>query len=141
MKQLHFGDYSSAQWEELKQHLQERFWEEAEQRQLEDMRWLLQEQINEEFEEQIGAARYERSATRKDKRTGYRPRSYEFKGGRITGLKIPRTRKIKIRFTVFNQWERVQPEAYEAMLTAYLLGVFYSAKCAYCSRLPRASGG
>ena len=70
MKQLHFGGYSTAQWEELASHIRERFWEEAEQRRLEDIRWLMQEQINEEFEQQIGAARYERSATRRDERTG-----------------------------------------------------------------------
>ena len=122
MKQLRFGDYSNAQWEELKHHFSEMFWDEAEQRRAEDIRWLMQEQINEEFELQIGAARYERSATRQDDRTGYRTRSYEFKGGRITGLRIPRARKMGIRFTIFDQWERVQPAAYEAMLTAYLLG-------------------
>ena len=122
MRQLRFGDYSNAQWEELKKQFKEKFWEEAEQRRAEDIRWLMQEQINEEFELQIGAARYERSATRQDDRTGYRTRSYEFKGGRITGLRIPRARKMGIRFTIFDQWERVQPAAYEAMLTAYLLG-------------------
>ena len=122
MKQLHFGSYSTAQWEELASHIRERFWEEAEQRRMEDIRWLMQEQINEEFEQQIGAARYERSATRQDERTGYRTRSYEFKGGWLRGLRIPRARKIGIRFTIFDQWGRVQPAAYEAMLTAYLLG-------------------
>lgn len=122
MKQLHFGTYSNAEWEELKDHFKGRFWEAVEQRRIEDIRWLMQEQINEEFEQQIGAARYERSATRQDERLGYRPRSYEFKGGWITGLRIPRARKMGIRFTVFDQWERVQPAAYEAMLTAYLLG-------------------
>ncbi len=122
MKQLHFGTYSNAQWEELKEQFKEKFWEEAEQRRAEDIRWLMQEQVNEEFEQQIGASRYERSATRQDERTGYRTRSYEFRGGRITGLQIPRARKMGIRFTIFDQWERVQPAAYEAMLTAYLLG-------------------
>ena len=122
MKQLHFEDYSSAQWAELNRHFGEMFWEDVEQRRLEDVRWLMQEQIDEEFDQQIGAGRYERSATRRDERTGYRTRSYEFKGGRITGLLIPRARRMAIRFTVFGQWERVQPEAYEAMLTAYLLG-------------------
>lgn len=122
MKQLCFGTYSSAQWDELKTQFRQRFWEELEQRQCEEVRWLMQERIEEEFELQIGAARYERNDTRQDERNGYRPRGYEIKGRRSITLWIPRTRKIKIRFTIFDQWERVQTEVCEAMLTACLLG-------------------
>jgi transposase-like protein len=41
---------------------------------------------------------------------------------------IPRARKLAIRFTVFEQWERVQPEVLVALIKAYLLS--RSASCA-----------
>ncbi|MEI9479714.1 MAG: transposase [Deltaproteobacteria bacterium] len=122
MKQLRFGDYSTAEWKEFKHHLRQRFWQEVEQKQLADVRWLMQEHIHEEFELQIGAASYERSDGRQDERNGSRPRSYEIMGGYIAELRIPRARKMDIRFTIFDQWERVQPEVCGAMVTAYLLG-------------------
>jgi putative transposase len=127
MKQLSFGDYSSARWKELKQQMKQRFWEETERRQIEEVRWLMQEQLEEEFELQVGAGWYERNDTRQDERNGYRPRSYEIKGGRSITLWIPRSRKVKIQFTIFDQWERVQSEVCEAMLTAHLLGKSSSA--------------
>jgi transposase-like protein len=122
MKQLRFEDYSIEHWEELKQMFQGKFWEDLEQRRAEDARRMLQDQINEEFDLQIGASRYERTETRRDERNGTRPRSYEILGGRIAELTIPRARRLDIRFTVFDLWERVQPKVVGAILTAYLLG-------------------
>jgi len=93
-----------------------------EQKKLEEAKRILQDQINEEFEQQIGAARYERTERRRDERNGSRARSYEILGGRIEELKIPRARELNIRFTVFDMWERVQPRVVGEILTAYLLG-------------------
>jgi putative transposase len=131
MKQLRFGDYSSADWNKVKQEHRQKFWEEIERRQIEEVRWLMQEQLEEEFEQQIGAAKYERNDTREDERNGHRSRGFEIKGGWTT-LQVPRAREVKIRFTIFDQWERVQDEVCEAMLAAYLLGKSVAAAVKIC---------
>jgi len=122
VKQLRFERYSTERGEEFKRMMREMFWEELEQRRFDDAKRMLQEQINEEFDVQIGASRYERSEMRRDERNGYRPRSYEIFGGRMSEIRIPRARTLDIRFTVFETWERVQPKVVGALLTAYLLG-------------------
>ncbi len=122
MKQLRFEEYSTERWEELKRMFRSTFWDELERRQADEARRMLQDQINEEFEQQIGASRYERTERRRDERNGHRVRSYEILGGRIAELWIPRARRLDIRFTVFDLWERVQPRVVGAILTAYLLG-------------------
>ena len=122
MQQLNFNSNSTTEWKKVKDFYHNMFWDEIHAKVHKDIKCMLQDQINEEFNMQIGAKRYERTDTRQDKRIGYRPRSYEVLGHHITGLKIPRARKLDIRFTVFDMWERVQSKVLNAMLTAYLLG-------------------
>jgi transposase-like protein len=128
MKRLDFGSYSSTEWEEFKRIHREMFWEELEEATLREAKRILQEQVDEEFELQIGAKRFERTPGRRDERNGTRIRAYEITAGRIAELVIPRARKLDIRFTVFEQWQRVQPKVLAALLKAYLLS--RSASCA-----------
>jgi transposase-like protein len=104
------------------------FWEELEEGTLREAKRILQEQVYEEFELQLGAKRFERTPGRRDERNGTRVRAYEISAGRIAELVIPRARKLDIRFTVFERWQRVQPKVLAALLKAYLLS--RSASCA-----------
>jgi putative transposase len=122
MQQLNFKGYSSTEWKNVQHFYHNMFWDEIHSKVSTDIKKMLQDQIYEEFDIQIGAKRYERTNARLDKRVGYRPRTYEVLGHHITGLKIPRARKLDIRFTVFDMWERVQSKVLNAMVTAYLLG-------------------
>lgn len=122
MHKLNFKGYSTTEWREFKHFYHERFWEELHAKTFKDAKKMMQEQIYEEFDMQIGAGRYERLDTREDKRNGIRFRSYEILGGYIQDLKIPRARSIDIRFSVFDMWERVQSKVLKAMIAAYLLG-------------------
>jgi len=122
MQQLDFKGYSTTEWREFKRIHHERFWEELHAKTLKDATKMIQDQIYEEFNMQIGADWHKHADTRQDKRNGFRYRSFEILGGHIQELKIPRSRKIDIRFTVFDKWQRVQPRVLEAMTTAYLLG-------------------
>ena len=54
--------------------------------------WILQELIELEFYEQIGAERYERSQERQGYRNGFRKRDLFTRVGRIT-LRVPRDRE------------------------------------------------
>lgn len=128
MKQLSFKGNSITEWQEFKRIHHEKFWDELYQKALKDAKAMIQSQVYEEFDMQIGAGWHKRTNTREDKRNGFRYRNYEILGGYIQDLKIPRARKLDIRFTIFDMWERVQSKVLNAMLTAYLLGK--SSSCA-----------
>jgi putative transposase len=128
MKRLDFGRYSSTEWAEFKRIHGEMFWEDLQGRLVTEAKGIIQERVYEEFELQVGAKKYERTQERRDERNGTRRRAYEVMAGRIVELVIPRARKLEVRFTVFEKWERVQPRVLEALLKAYLLG--RSASCA-----------
>jgi len=99
VKQLSFKGYSTEEWAEFKRYYDERFWEELERWKLQEANRLLQSQIYEEFDLQIGASRYQRTSRRRDERNGYRYRNYEILGGLLERLRIPRARRIDIRFS------------------------------------------
>jgi transposase-like protein len=130
VKQLCFKGYSTEEWIEFKKIHHEMFWTELDNWRLKEAKRIIQERIYEEFEMHIGAAHYERSPTRRDDRNGHRYRGLEILGGRIVDLKIPRSRQLDVRFTIFDKWERVQERVLAAMTTAYLLGKSSSAAVA-----------
>jgi len=122
MNQLRFSDYSTTEWREFKRIHKQMFWQELEDKNLKEAQKMIQKKIYKEFDTQIGATKYERApGKRADDRNGYRFRSYEIANGHICDLKIPRARKLDIRFTVFDMWERVQPKVLSAMLKTALL--------------------
>ena len=94
MKELRFDSHNSTHWAEYKRIYQAMFYDEVERRACEEARRLLQAQIYEEFDLQIGAARYERTPTRRDERNGKRLRKLEIRGGYVVELEIPRARKM-----------------------------------------------
>jgi transposase-like protein len=122
MKQLRFNTNSSQEWLRCKQFFRNNFWDNLEAWKLREAKRMLQAQIYEEFDMQIGAPRYARTDTRAGFRCGYRSRDFEILGGLIKDLTIPRARKLDIRFSIFDKWERVQKKLLTAMTTAYLLG-------------------
>lgn len=129
MNQLRFSNYSTTEWREFKKIHKEKFWQELEDKNLKESQKMIQKKIYKEFDIQIGASKYERApGIRADDRNGYRYRSHEITSGYICDFKIPRARKLDIRFTVFDMWERVQPKVLSAMLKTALLA--RSSSCA-----------
>lgn len=124
MKQheLCFTGNSTKEWKEFNKIYHDVFWDKLHGHIRNECKDIMQMQIEEEFDMQIGAKRYERTDKRKSFRCGYRPRTYEILGGHITGLKIPRARNLQIHYSVFGMWERVQDRVLKAMVSAYLMG-------------------
>jgi putative transposase len=121
MVELNFKANSTTEWREYTKLMRSIFWEEFDKNRHEAVRRMLQDQINEEFEMQIGAKRHEKDAhLRKDNRNGYRHRSFEVLNGFQARLVIPRARTIKIHYSAFGLWERVQPKVLDACLKTYL---------------------
>ena len=128
LEELQFTGNSTKEWKEFNKIYHDVFWDKVKGHLASECRNMMQMQIEEEFNMQIGASKYARLDSRLDKRNGYRYRSYETLGGYIYGLCVPRARSIQIHYSVFSLWERVENKVLEAMTTAYLLGK--SARCA-----------
>jgi len=122
MNQLDFKGNSITEWQKYKRFYRENFWQHLESRNMELNKIAIQELIYEDFNLQVGAEKYKRSNNRKSYRNGYRKRSFEIMNGYITDLTIPRARKLDIRFSIFDKWQRVQDKVLIAMTNAYLLG-------------------
>ena len=57
MRKLNFKGYSTTEWRNVKDFYRERFWEELHAKTLKDAKRMIQDQIYEEFDMQIGADR------------------------------------------------------------------------------------
>ena len=75
-----------------------------------------------ESEEQIGAARYERSENRRDYRNGTRERPLVTRIGSIT-LKVPRHREVPFATMLFDNYQRSEAALIATMIEMVVQGV------------------
>ncbi len=83
---------------------------------------LMEQSIQEEFDVQIGALRYERRETREAKRKGYYTRLFTTTFG-TTEIRIPRARMKEIEFGLFKKYQRRHKRFDYAVLMSMLLGL------------------
>jgi transposase-like protein len=83
---------------------------------------VLQELIEVEATEQIGAARYERTESRVTERNGSRPRLLTTQAGDI-GLRIPKLRKGSFFPSILEPRRRIDQALYAVVMEAYVNGV------------------
>ena len=83
---------------------------------------VLQELIEVEATEQIGAARYERTDTRVTERNGVRPRLLTTQAGDV-GLRIPKLRKGSFFPSILEPRRRIDQALYAVVMEAYVHGV------------------
>jgi putative transposase len=88
----------------------------------ESVRTVLQELIEAETAEAIGAARYERADTRTNERNGSRPRTLSTKAGDID-LRIPKLRKGSFFPLILEPRRRIDQALYAVVMEAYVAGV------------------
>ena len=86
------------------------------------VRLVMQELIEVEAAEQIGAERYERSDTRVTERNGSRPRLLATQAGDVE-LKIPKLRKGIFFPTILEPRRRIDQALYAVVMEAYVNGV------------------
>lgn len=84
--------------------------------------WGLQQLIEAEAAEAIGAARYERSETRTTERNGHRSRTLSTKAGDLA-LRIPKLREGSFFPSVLEPRRRIDQALYAVVMEAYVLGV------------------
>jgi putative transposase len=88
----------------------------------ESVRLVLQELIETEAAEVIGAGRYERTPTRITDRNGARPRTVSTQAGDI-GLRIPKLRKGSFFPAILEPRRRIDQALYAVVMEAYVHGV------------------
>ncbi len=92
----------------------------------EAFRYLMEKILNAflllESEEQIGAARHERTAERSDYRNGTRDRQLVTRIGKIT-LKVPRHRDVPFVTMIFDNYQRTEAALLSAMMEMVVQGV------------------
>lgn len=86
------------------------------------VRLVMQELIEVEATERIGAARYERTDTRTTERNGNRPRLLATQAGDIE-LKIPKLRKGSFFPSILEPRRRIDQALYAVVMEAYVNGV------------------
>lgn len=88
----------------------------------ESVRLALQELIEAEASEHIGAALYERTESRLTERNGHRPRVLSTKAGDVE-LRIPKLRKGSFLPVILEPRRRIDQALYAVVMEAYLHGV------------------
>ena len=88
----------------------------------ESVQLVLQELIETEASEEIGAERYERSDTRVAERNGHRPRLLATQAGDVE-LKIPKLRKGSFFPSILEPRRRIDQALYAVVMEAYVSGV------------------
>lgn len=84
--------------------------------------WFLNEVMEQEAVEQSGAGKYERTASRKTQRNGYRQRSLTTRHGELNLLK-PQLRDFAFKTKVFESYSRTEKAIENAIMESYIQGV------------------
>jgi putative transposase len=83
---------------------------------------LVQETIQTEFDQFIGAGPYQRSGERRGWRNGHKPRTFRTRVGKLE-LRIPQDREGRFQPSVFERYERSEKALVAAMIEMYIHGV------------------
>ncbi len=82
---------------------------------------VLNQVLDAEADEMVGAARYERSADRQDYRSGSYTRKLHTKAGEVT-LSIPKLREQTFQTAIIERYRRRESSIEEALVEMYLAG-------------------
>ena len=83
---------------------------------------LVQETIQAEFDQFIGAGPFKRSDTRRGWRNGFKPRTFKTRVGKLV-LRIPQDREGRFQPSLFERYERSEKALIAAMIEMYVHGV------------------
>ena len=82
----------------------------------------LNELLDAEADQLVGATRYERSAKRRDTRAGHYERKLHTSAGEVT-LKVPKLRQLRFETAIIERYKRRESSVEEALIEMYLAGV------------------
>jgi len=102
--------------------MRKQFWQKVEEEQLKIAKKRVEQALEIEFSEGIGAGEYERSEGRKMYRGGYRYRDLQTWGGRLWRVKVPKGEK-GYKFKLLKPWARHVEKFGEAVYRAFVYGM------------------
>jgi len=108
-------------WQEVKD--EENIWGDLKRAHLQFLKKLLEESMQVEVNEYLGAGKHERSPTRRSYRNGHYQRSLVTEMGVIEILNIPRTRDGGFEPKIFKRYARRQPAVNEMIKQMFIHGV------------------
>ena len=83
---------------------------------------MVQDVIQVQFDEHIGASPYERTRSRRGVRNGYKPRTFKTRAGTLE-LRIPQDRHGRFQPSLFERYERSEKALIAALVQMYVQGV------------------
>ena len=119
MRQLYFNEKDLATRQKEMRRI---FWERIGEEQLGIAKKRLEDALDIELSEALGAGLYERKGDRKGYRGGYRYRDLQTWGGRLQRVKVPKAEK-GYRFRLLKPWARHVEKFGEAVYRAFVNGM------------------
>ncbi len=108
-------------WREVPED--EQFWRQAQERQRQMLKQLLEGALETEMVELLGAARYRRTEVRHGYRNGFYQRDLATQIGIVKGIRVPRARKSVGDRAVFRRYQRRQAQVNALIREIFLAGV------------------
>jgi len=108
---------------EVVENLQEIIWNKISSGVKRFIKSLIENLLEDELTERVGADRYERKKGRKAYRNGHYPRNLLTKFGDIENIQVPRMDKGGVEFSVFDRYERRRRDVDAAIGQLFLNGV------------------
>jgi len=108
---------------ELIENLTERAWAEIEDKIMYALKTFIEELLEEELTQRLGADRYERTEERMGYRGGHYWRGLTTRFGHIEDLRVPRPARGSAPFTLFERYERRRWDVDAGIGRFFLLGV------------------
>lgn len=99
------------------------FWREAQERQRQMLKQLLEGALETEMVELLGAARYRRTEVRHGYRNGFYQRDLATQIGIVKGIRVPRARKSVGDRAIFRHYQRRQAQVNALIREIFLAGV------------------
>lgn len=101
----------------------EDFWDDAQLRQVEMLKNILEAALDEELVQLLGAARYRRVEGRRGYRNGFYERDLATQIGIVRAIRVPRARGQNVERAVFSRYQRRQSRVNALIRDAFLAGV------------------
>ena len=118
-KELDVNKYWNERWKDVKDD----FWGDLKVSTARALKMLLESSMEVEVQDLVSAGYWEHSKCRRGYRNGYYLRSLDTSVGEIYGLRIPRVRGEKIKYSVIPKYKRRSKDVDQMVLKMFLAGV------------------
>jgi transposase-like protein len=109
-------------WREVAE-VEDEFWQDSRERQRRLLKTLLEGALEEEMTVLLAASRHRRIESRRGYRNGFYERDLATQIGIVTAIRVPRTREIAARRSVFSRYGRRQAQVNELIREVFLAGI------------------